>query len=31
MKKYKTDILPKDLTVESIGKFADDVLAGTID
>lgn len=31
MKKYKTDIHPKDLTVESIGKFADDVIAGNID
>lgn len=31
MKKYKSDISPKDLTVEQIGKFADDVISGNID
>jgi len=31
MKKYKTDIKPQHLTVDSIGKFADDVIAGNID
>lgn len=30
MKKFASDTAPADLTVESIGKFADDVLSGAI-